>query len=160
MMIQVLDLSPEEYFELWQHTVTMEHSCEKEMLMSICPWRVSATYPIGGRNFQRLTINTQTHMTRFLITLCINVSTNQFNLCLPQSLKWDQHWIPQGNLTRSIHMTYRGKMIHTTLKHRAYSTYKQSTLPKRGGQVKLVMWSNIVYLNLYNSSFSQWQGIS
>lgn len=35
MMIQFLDLSPEEYFELWQHTVTMEHSCEKEMLMSL-----------------------------------------------------------------------------------------------------------------------------
>jgi len=124
ILIQVLDLSPEEYFELWQHTVTMEHSCEKEMLMSLCPWRVSATCPIGGRNFQRLTINTQTHTTRFLIRLCINVSTNQFNLSLAQSLKWDWHSIPQGNLTGSIHMnTNRRKMIHThtqTENNRAY----------------------------------------
>lgn len=98
--------------------------------MSLCPWRVSATYPIGGRNFQRLTINTQTQKIQFLIMLCINVSTNQFNLRLPQSLKWDRHWIPQGNLTGSIHMTYRGKMIYThtqTENNRAYISEKHSS---------------------------------
>lgn len=62
--------------------------------------------------------------------VCINVSTNQFNLRLPQSLKWDRHWIPQGNLTGSIHMTCRGKMIYThtqTENNRAYISEKHSS---------------------------------
>ncbi len=81
---------------------------ERDANISLPPGGFQLHVPLE-EGISRSLQSTQTHTTQFLIVLYINVSTNQFNLSLSQSLKRDRKGIPQGNLTVSIYMKYKQK---------------------------------------------------